>query len=52
MLESMRSPSIPLLEYLRVNSLRETEVQGQLREKTNLLPEFNQRSTQKSHSYT
>ena len=39
MLESMRSPSIPLLEYLRVNSLRETEVQGQLREETNLLPE-------------
>ena len=39
MIESMRSPSIPLLEYLRVNSLRETEVQGQLREKTNLLPE-------------
>ena len=39
MSESMRSPSIPLLEYLRVNSLRETEVQGQLREKTNLLPE-------------
>ena len=35
----MRSPSIPLLEYLRVNSLRETEVQSQLREETNLLPE-------------
>ena len=39
MLDSMRSPSISLLEYLRVNSLRETEVQAQLRKETNLLPE-------------